>query len=290
MGKDGTPVRATKLFHSGDHPTLKLRTEKDYEITGTHNHPVLCLESVAGVPMLLWKLLEEITPGTFVVLDRHAPDELGLLSEREWKLATLAGAWVSEGFASENRAGFNNLDKEYFDAVVDAYDEIVGGPRYVYERTIRSGSLLYELDVQNMISFRSSPLGELTGKAAEKRVPEFVWSAGPSFKQAFLHSLFEGDGSCSLLGRNTIQVCYSTRSKQLAQDVQSLLLELGVVSRISNSCTRRDQGGYLQPSRRPAVRRARWFLGPETRPPHREARHPPDLEFGTVARSCAVRC
>ena len=28
--------------------------------TGTHNHPVLCLVDMAGVPLLLWKLLEEI--------------------------------------------------------------------------------------------------------------------------------------------------------------------------------------------------------------------------------------
>ncbi len=64
-------------------------------------------------------------------------------------------------------------------------------------------------------------------------VPSFVWSAGPAFKQAFLQALFEGDGSCSLLPRNSVQICYSTRSRKLARDVQDLLLEFGVVSRIS---------------------------------------------------------
>ena len=43
--------------------------------------------------------------------------------------------------------------------------------------------------------------------------------------------LFEGDGSCSTLPRNTIQVSYSTRSRQLAVDVQQMLLEFGVISR-----------------------------------------------------------
>ncbi|PQP41546.1 DNA gyrase subunit A, partial [Mycolicibacterium austroafricanum] len=41
----------------------------------------------------------------------------------------------------------------------------------------------------------------------------------------------EGDGSCSALPRNTIQVSYSTRSGQLAKDVQQMLLEFGVISR-----------------------------------------------------------
>ena len=234
-GKDGAPVRATKYFHSGEHPTLKVTTREGFELEGTRNHPVLTLQSIAGVPLLHWRLLEEIAPGTYVVMDRHAPAELGLLAEREWKLATLAGAWISEGFASENRAGFNNLDKEYFDSVVDAYDEIVGGPRYVYERTIRSGSLLHELDVQSMGSYRVSPLGELSGRSSEKWIPSFVWTAVPAFKRAFLQALFEGDGSSSLLGRNTIQISYSTISPQLAKDVQQLLLEFGVVTRQSRS-------------------------------------------------------
>ena len=68
-----------------------------------------------------------------------------------------------------------------------------------------------------------------------KRVPEFVWSENAAFKRVFLQALFEGDGSCSLLPRNTIQVSYSTRSSCLASDVQQLLLEFGVVSRLSRS-------------------------------------------------------
>ena len=59
----GRPAPASKLFHSGEHPTLRLRTAQGHELTGTHNHPVLCLVDMAGVPLLLWKLLEEIGPG-----------------------------------------------------------------------------------------------------------------------------------------------------------------------------------------------------------------------------------
>jgi DNA gyrase subunit A len=63
----GRTVSASKLFHSGDHPTLRLRTKHGHELTGTHNHPVLCLVDMAGVPLLLWKLLEEIRPGDRVL-------------------------------------------------------------------------------------------------------------------------------------------------------------------------------------------------------------------------------
>jgi len=63
----GRPVHASKFFHSGDHPTLRLRTAQGHELTGTRNHPVLCLVDMAGVPVLLWKLLEEIQPGDRVL-------------------------------------------------------------------------------------------------------------------------------------------------------------------------------------------------------------------------------
>src|SRR5262245_23155998 len=66
----GRPVHASKLFHSGDHPTLRLTTREGYELEGTHNHPVLCLLDVMGVPMMLWKLLEEVEPGDRVAISR----------------------------------------------------------------------------------------------------------------------------------------------------------------------------------------------------------------------------
>src|SRR2546426_5977658 len=40
LDRCGRPVKAPVLFHSGDHPTLKLRTREGFELAGTVNHPV----------------------------------------------------------------------------------------------------------------------------------------------------------------------------------------------------------------------------------------------------------
>ncbi|MEN3613379.1 intein-containing DNA gyrase subunit A [Plantactinospora sp. ZYX-F-223] len=230
--RNGDLVRASKFFHSGEHPTLRMRTREGYELTGTHNHPVLCLVQVAGVPTLLWKLLAEVRPGDRVVLQRTVPDEIGYPMLEHVEAATLAGAFVSEGWVSAGRAGFNNVDREFFVRVLAAYDLAVGGPRYVSERVIASGSVLHELDVRDLTELRKSLLGDLVGaRSAAKFVPEFVWQGPAAVKRAFLQALFEGDGSSSLLPRNTIQISYSTRSERLAREVQQLLLEFGVVSR-----------------------------------------------------------
>ena len=73
--RSGRPVSASKVFHSGEHPTLRLRTREGFEVSGTHNHPVLTLRSVGGVPTLLWSLLEEMRAGDTVVLSRPQPCE-----------------------------------------------------------------------------------------------------------------------------------------------------------------------------------------------------------------------
>ena len=160
------PVHASKLFNSGDHPTLRLTTREGYEVVGTHNHPLLCLVDVAGVPMLLWKLLEEILPGERVLLARARRPVEPTLEPGERQEALLLGAFVSE---------------------------------------------------------------------AAKRIPERAWRGSQAYKRVFLQALFTGDGSSSLLPRKTIQISYSTYSKQLAKDVQLLLLEFGIVSRLSRS-------------------------------------------------------
>jgi DNA gyrase subunit A len=232
LNRHGRPVRATKLFHSGDHPTLRLRTREGYELTGTHNHPVLCLVDMVGVPLLLWKLLEEIKAGDRVLMARMPHPDTGA-TQRELDEALLLGAWVSEGWSGAWQAGFDNSDPDFFARVLNAYDAVVGGHRQLRVEMQDSGRALHRLVVTRLDALRSSCLADLGVAASrEKRVPERIWRGGSAFKCAFLQSLFTGDGSSSLLPRKTIQISYSTYSEQLAKDVQLLLLEFGVVSRL----------------------------------------------------------
>ncbi|OLO99242.1 DNA gyrase subunit A [Mycolicibacterium porcinum] len=231
LDRHGNPVVADRLFHSGEHQTYTVATTDGYSVTGTGNHPLLCLVDVAGIPTLLWKLIEEIRPGDRVAIQRTPAEEFGPADWFETFEALLLGAFLSEGFVSERRAGFNNVDRDFFDVVVAAYDAVVGGRRYVSSRVIASGSLLHELDIQNLDKLKASRLGDMLGqRSADKTVPDWMWHSPSVVKRTFLQALFEGDGSCSALPRNTVQISYSTRSKQLAVDVQQMLLEFGVMS------------------------------------------------------------
>ena len=186
----GRPVTASMLFHSGTHPTLRIATREGFELTGTSNHPVLCLVDVLGVPMLLWKLLDEVSAGDRVVIHRGPRRVESTLGDHDRACALLSGAFVSEGWASEGRAGFNNTDGEFFRSVVSAYDLVVGGQRYVYDRTLPSGRRIWELDIQDMTRLAASPLGTEIGlRSADKRVPEHIWRTGQASKRVFLQAL-----------------------------------------------------------------------------------------------------
>jgi DNA gyrase subunit A len=154
----GRPVRARKLFHSGEHPTLKLTTREGFELTGTVNHPVLCPLDMAGVPLLMWKLLGEISAGDRVLMLRKPHDDGREISAADRRRAQML--------------------------------------------------------------------------RPEREIPELLWRSPTAFKRVFLQSLFRGDGVCSALPRNNIQISYSTYVEQLARNVQLLLLEFGVISRL----------------------------------------------------------
>jgi DNA gyrase subunit A len=243
LDKDGKAVHVSKVFNSGVHPTVRIRTKSGFALRGSQNHLVLCLEAPLGVPIFQWRQLDEVQPGAIVCIARNAWQQI-TPTAREYVLGVLAGAWVSEGFASEHRAGFNNTDQHFFDEVLHAYDQVVGGRRYVSQRqTRRDRKLIHELDVQEcaggMDAFRASPLAELIGsQAREKVVPGFVLRGGWGVKRAFLMAAFEGDGGVRV-AEDGFTVQYSSYSEQLATGLQELLAEFGVIA---------VHRGYTRPS------------------------------------------
>ena len=93
-------------------------------------HPLLCLEQIAGVPLLLWKRLDEISPDDIVVVARQ-PDPSATLaagSHDEWQLGVLAGAFVAEGFVSELTSRYQINAQAFACDITDgaAVDRLVG--------------------------------------------------------------------------------------------------------------------------------------------------------------------
>ncbi|NLT55622.1 MAG: DNA gyrase subunit A [Actinomycetales bacterium] len=279
LDRNGDPVRVTAFHHSGTHPVLRLRTRAGYELTGTANHPLLCLTEVGGVPVLLWRLLAELGPGDHVVLQRTPSHEVGLLDDRDQDLAVVAGALIGAGYHSRATVGLVTPDRAFLDAVRRAYDHVVGSSARVGTTLGADGAELHHLDVEDLTDLRSSPLGEVVpvvatavdgtdgvvaeGERPEQFVPGFVWAAAPAVKWTFLSALFTACGELSVPGstarmaacttagrrgapadvRAGVRVSCTARGPRLAREVQQLLLEFGIRSELHDLAPGDGDGG-----------------------------------------------
>ncbi len=91
-------------------------------------------------------------------------------------------------------------------------------------------------------------LGVLPVKATEKRVPESIWRAPREAVVGFLQGLFSADGSVQVNeSKRDCTVRLASSSRGLLEDVQLLLLNFGIVSRIYQ---RRDAQDRLLPDGR----------------------------------------
>lgn len=235
--KDGKGVHASKVFHSGKHQTLQITTKEGFSLSGTTNHPVLCVVNLLGVPMFIWKLMEEIEEGDKVVILRNQPKIDQEISDYDKDLALLLGAFVSKGLCSK-KASFCHTDKEYFYQVVEAYSNVVGSSAYVTQRFLKTGEIIHEFEVHDLETLYNSPLGMVGNfQSADKDIPAFVWQQNMRFKQIFLQSLFTGGGVCSPMSTPTCQISYASLSPKLIKHIQEMLLEFGVVGQ---SCSLRS--------------------------------------------------
>jgi DNA gyrase subunit A len=68
VGAHGEYVIASKLFHSGVHPTFEVTTTDGRALTATGNHPVLALVTDGAHRTVQWLLVDELLPGDVLVV------------------------------------------------------------------------------------------------------------------------------------------------------------------------------------------------------------------------------
>ncbi len=219
------------FFNSGKHKTLKIETEEGYEIEGSLNHPVLTWTTDKnGRPVYKWKTLNQIIPGDYVVVSRKndIDSEEDLLSEEE---AILLGSLVSEGYISDKRVDFNNTDEAFVEEFETVLVGSYGTSGCRYERKLKSGKTLVEYQIHTGDIIEDLREKGFSQKSAQKEVPHTVLRSSKKIQKAFLKALFEGDGSV-YKGKGTVVVSYSSKSKKLLKQLQVLLLNFGIISRI----------------------------------------------------------
>jgi len=221
------------FFNSGKHKTIRVETEEGYEIEGSFNHPVLTWTLEDGKPVYKWKTLDSIKVGDYLVVSRENDihNNQDLITEEE---AILLGSFISEGYIPENRKGFNNIGKGYATVFENALKRGCGETFRGYERALKSEETAVECQIQYKDIVQDVMEKESDEKSLEKEIPYVVLQSSKKIQRAFLRALFEEDGTVYETVR-AVNISYSSKSKKLLKQLQVLLLNFGIISKIQQN-------------------------------------------------------
>lgn len=250
LGESG--IEQPTIFKSMGYSQIRgIKTQLGNKIEGKPNHRVYALRESGTDPE--WLALKDISTGnnTYVpvkygadVWARDVPVfdfeftssknndtcTAKLPKKLTKKFALLLGMLSGDGHVDGTGIfHFVTGDSDSMDAFVDAYYRTFGGDDYqtVYDQYVkRNGNKLeFRLYSRHISDFLVS-LG-VTGYSRTKKVPHCIRTAPRQYVVQFLRGLFDADG-CIGKSKN----CLSTVSKDLAEDVQLLLLNMGIITRI----------------------------------------------------------
>lgn len=250
---EGKELRSTsdQFYYKGKAPTFKIKSHCGYNIECTAEHRVKVMTE-AGT--LEWKYGNEIKEGDQLAIHRnvklwpekhypvsqyqefrgpeHFPDYL----DEDWGL--LLGILTGDGtWSNSSGVEVTNGCTEFTEFLEGLYTKMFG----TYIKTqVKSANNTFRirLKCRKTRNFLSE-LGWIhVPERDEKQIPWVIRRSPKSVVAAFLRGLFETDGSIS--GNS---VTFSTASEKLANEVQLMLLNFGIISRIRVKKVK----GYEQP-------------------------------------------
>lgn len=161
--------------------------------------------------------------------------------------AAFLGLFVSEGsvLKVKNREkyscvsfGFSKDDSEFIDKIENLFSNIFG------DRFSKTESKYNKYSI-NSVCFGEWLVNVLAlddNKTNSVRIPECIKKSPKEYQIEFLRYLFEGDGTIKKNGLG-YKICYSSNSINLIKDLQTMLLNLDVLSSITEEF-RGGVGGY----------------------------------------------
>ena len=225
--------RVTNVFATGTKPVFKLTTQLGRFVRATANHKFL---TMAG-----WRRLDELKVGDHIALPRilQGPDE-DTMTRAE---LGLLGHLIGDGCTLPKHAiQYTTKDPVFADEVVSLAKDVFGDavrPRIHPERTWIQVYLPLATHpthgVRNPIRVWLEELGAFGARSHQKRVPKKVFEQSALGVACFLRHLWATDGSMHLSHgiAQYANVYYASSSRGLAEDVQSLLLRVGINARLS---------------------------------------------------------
>jgi len=257
VAQEGNKKSETAYFYNGgERDTIRVSSYYGFENEGTPNHRIKVLFEDGTIQ---WKFLEDIKENDIICIHRktdlwakeyinlekfkkelkgNKKIELPIVFDENWALLLGVlvgdGTWGLEGGLEVTVGPY----PEWLEKVKSIFLKTVGEYKIVEIKNKRAGRIRYfSVDVReffNCIGYN------IDAKSDNKRIPWVVMQSPKSVVAAFIRGLFETDG-CVESGR---KVTFSTASKKLAQELQLLLLNFGIVSSIKGKLNKKYNKTY----------------------------------------------
>jgi replicative DNA helicase len=229
------PARVSHAFCTGIKPIYTITTNLGRTLRATGNHKFL---TICG-----WKRLDELTLDDHIALPRLLPaGESASMSNAQ---AALLGHLIGDGGTLPRHAiQYTTRELDLASTVVESALQVFGDqinpriyrePGHNWYQVFLSASMRLTHGKRNPVADWLSQMGVFGSRSYEKFVPSVIFEQPRSIISVFLRHLWATDGHVGLRkmrDRLHPAVFYATSSCRLAQDVQCLLLHVGINARI----------------------------------------------------------
>ncbi len=251
---------AVRVWKSGVKPVFRLVTRSGYSVKATADHRFLLPDGwrPLGVINLGEKILLQSGPGEWLgdpKLPFVMPDEILGKNGRmyrfrfptEWSedLGFVLGSLIGDGWLragdEDCRVGFTfgPGDEASMDRVERFMSAIVG--RHI--RAVPRQNRVFHLSFHSkyVVEFFQG-LGVRAWQSMEKRIPVSLLRAPFEAVRGFLEGIFQADGTANFFPGSNAYVRLTSTSRDLLDDMQKLLLNLGIRSNIYRRTKMKYQG------------------------------------------------
>lgn len=243
INKDAEITDIKNTFKSIRSTCYKITTKFGYELTGSYKHPLLVNDNSCED----WVRMEDLKLGDRIKFqydqnlfsqDKEIIFDLKHYNEQkkyelpsklsdDLDLCYLMGLFVAEGNYTQNTISITNGDEE----IIDFLNNFGFKESRKYHFYYCSSYLT---------RFFKEYIGLEQVKARDKKIPSFILRSSKNVIKAFIQGMFDGDGCAFDNG-----VKYTTTSKELATQLQLLLLNFGVQSYIRYTEDKTSQSSVL---------------------------------------------
>ena len=229
----------THVFPSGVKPVYELRLASGRRVKASANHPFLTVDG--------WRPLEELTAGDRLAVPRELPAPTRTRVWPEPEVVMLAHLLGDGCFVSRQPLHYTSADPANLEAVEQAAAHFGVTPRRVAQDTWAHVYLPAPFRLthgkRNPIAAWLDGMGLFGLRSYEKFIPTGVFSLPDHQIALFLHHLWATDGSVRRDGRRG-RIYYASSSRRLVDDLQSLLLRLGIRGRVKRVQKEGYRPGY----------------------------------------------